>query len=247
MVFITNTTNGAIALFDDMDWGSGNHFLKIEMDATGGTNYAMIGTTQMMSVPYALYAKSAGIDSTMLATMLANDSSVSQNIYLQCVDMGVSLLCGGLGLNPSATLNSNNYNYPINYDNSIVGNYISVPHWRKFEIIGLGSDYIAGSDLMIRHHSYSNHNGTSYYNSSFVTPEVINGRVYFYMHAVNLSSGSCNTTSDIGLSIPLSNSLEIEYYASSGGGGFSLYRKSYFSIFYESTGSFKNTNIIFDK
>jgi hypothetical protein len=68
----TNTTNGAIASFDDMDWGSGNHFLKIEMDATGGTNYAMIGTTQMMSVPYALYAKSAGIDSTMLANMIGS-------------------------------------------------------------------------------------------------------------------------------------------------------------------------------
>tara|TARA_B100000795_G_scaffold64794_1_gene43863 strand:- start:48 stop:848 length:801 start_codon:yes stop_codon:yes gene_type:complete len=56
----TNTTNGATATFDDMDWGAANHFLKIEMDATGGTNYAMIGTTQMMSVPYALYAKNAG-------------------------------------------------------------------------------------------------------------------------------------------------------------------------------------------
>ena len=54
------TTNGATANFDDMDWGSGNHFLKIEMDASGGTNYSLIGTTQMMSVPYALYAKSAG-------------------------------------------------------------------------------------------------------------------------------------------------------------------------------------------
>ena len=68
----TNTTNGATASFDDMDWGSGNHFLKIEMDATGGTNYAMIGTTQMMSVPYALYAKSAGIDSAMLANMIGS-------------------------------------------------------------------------------------------------------------------------------------------------------------------------------
>ena len=68
----TNTTNGATASFDDMDWGSGNHFLKIEMDASGGTNYAIIGTTQMMSVPYALYAKSAGIDSTMLANMIGS-------------------------------------------------------------------------------------------------------------------------------------------------------------------------------
>ena len=68
----TNTTNGAIASFDDMDWGSGNHFLKIEMDATGGTNYSMIGTTQMMSVPYALYAKSAGIDSAAIAAMIGS-------------------------------------------------------------------------------------------------------------------------------------------------------------------------------
>ena len=68
----TNTTNGATASFDDMDWGSADHYLKIEMDATGGTNYAMIGTTQMMSVPYALYAKSAGIDSTMLANMIGS-------------------------------------------------------------------------------------------------------------------------------------------------------------------------------
>ena len=73
----TNTTNGATATFDDMDWGSGNHFLKIEMDATGGTNYAMIGTTQMMSVPYALYAKSAGIDSAMLANMIASSGGGS--------------------------------------------------------------------------------------------------------------------------------------------------------------------------
>jgi hypothetical protein len=68
----TNTTNGATATFDEMDWGSANHFIKIEMDATGGTNYAMIGTTQMMSVPYALYAKSAGIDSAMLANMIGS-------------------------------------------------------------------------------------------------------------------------------------------------------------------------------
>ena len=96
----TNTTNGATATFDDMDWGSGNHFLKIEMDATGGTNYAMIGTTQMMSVPYALYAKSAGIDSTMLANMIdsatvagmisANSSSNTSGVISSndlCIDV----------------------------------------------------------------------------------------------------------------------------------------------------------------
>jgi hypothetical protein len=80
----TNTTNGATATFDDMDWGSGNHFLKIEMDASGGTNYAMIGTTQMMSVPYALYAESANINYDSLANLisylLSNDSTFITNV-----------------------------------------------------------------------------------------------------------------------------------------------------------------------
>ena len=82
----TNTTNGATATFDDMDWGSGNHFLKIEMDATGGTNYTMIGTTQMMSVPYALYAKSAGIDSAMLTNMIGSIGGGGSNCNLYYPD-----------------------------------------------------------------------------------------------------------------------------------------------------------------
>ena len=74
----TNTSNGSTSNFDNMDWGSGNHFLKIEMDASGGTNYSIIGTTQMMSVPYALYAKSTNYDT--IATILLNDSSFSNSI-----------------------------------------------------------------------------------------------------------------------------------------------------------------------
>ena len=76
----TNTTNGATANFNDMDWGSGNHFLKIEMDATGGTNYLLIGTTQMMSVPYALYAESANINYDSISNLLSNDSTFITNV-----------------------------------------------------------------------------------------------------------------------------------------------------------------------
>ena len=56
----TNTTNGAQTSFGDISWGTSTHFLKIEMDVNGGSNYSFMGTNQMMSVPYALYAKSAG-------------------------------------------------------------------------------------------------------------------------------------------------------------------------------------------
>jgi hypothetical protein len=43
-----------------IDWSIDNYYLKIGMDAAGGTNFITMGTTQLLSVPYALYAKSAG-------------------------------------------------------------------------------------------------------------------------------------------------------------------------------------------
>ena len=39
-----------------VNWGSGPKFLQVELDAAGGTNYSDMGTTQLLSVPYALYA-----------------------------------------------------------------------------------------------------------------------------------------------------------------------------------------------
>lgn len=41
-------------------WASGSKYLKIEFDPTGGTSYLLSGTTQMLSVPYALFAANAG-------------------------------------------------------------------------------------------------------------------------------------------------------------------------------------------
>jgi uncharacterized protein (TIGR02145 family) len=46
--------------FSAIDWSSGPYFLKTETDPTGGTNYAIIGTSQLLSVPYSMYAKTAG-------------------------------------------------------------------------------------------------------------------------------------------------------------------------------------------
>ena len=50
----------SISSFSTINWGHNAKFLQIEMDANGGTNYIDLGTQQMMSVPYALYAISAG-------------------------------------------------------------------------------------------------------------------------------------------------------------------------------------------
>jgi len=45
--------------FDAIQWGNGLHFIKTETDPAGGTDYKISGTSQLLSVPYALYAKTA--------------------------------------------------------------------------------------------------------------------------------------------------------------------------------------------
>ena len=59
-------------VFDSISWGVDVHFLKVELDAIGGTDYSLVSTTQMMSVPYALYAENTRIDSVVVSNMIGN-------------------------------------------------------------------------------------------------------------------------------------------------------------------------------
>ena len=43
--------------FPTIDWGNGPYFVEVAADASGGANYTVMGTQQLMSVPYALYSK----------------------------------------------------------------------------------------------------------------------------------------------------------------------------------------------
>jgi len=47
--------------FATIDLANGPYFIKTETDPTGGTNYTIAGTSQLLSVPYALHAKTAEI------------------------------------------------------------------------------------------------------------------------------------------------------------------------------------------
>lgn len=50
--------SGAI---NNIAWNiSGNEYLKVEMDPTGGTSYVDMGTTRFLSVPFALHANTSG-------------------------------------------------------------------------------------------------------------------------------------------------------------------------------------------
>ena len=46
-------------LFKDINWSSETLYLRTEIDPAGGTAYNIISTTQLLSVPYTLHAKTA--------------------------------------------------------------------------------------------------------------------------------------------------------------------------------------------
>src|SRR5574343_549412 len=67
----TSNINGLVTLaigggstisgsYGTINWANGPYFIKTETDPTGGTNYTIVGVTQFLSVPYALYAANSG-------------------------------------------------------------------------------------------------------------------------------------------------------------------------------------------
>jgi hypothetical protein len=48
--------------FSGISWATGPYFLKTEIDPAGGTNYSIVGTSQLLSVPYSLYSELGGFN-----------------------------------------------------------------------------------------------------------------------------------------------------------------------------------------
>jgi hypothetical protein len=62
----TTNVNGLVSIeigggagFSTINWANDIYFIKTETDPAGGTNYTITGTSQLLSVPYALHAKTA--------------------------------------------------------------------------------------------------------------------------------------------------------------------------------------------
>jgi len=67
--------------FSTIDWASGPYFFKTETDPTGGTSLTITGTSQLLSVPYSLHAKTAeSITGTITETDPVFGESVANGI-----------------------------------------------------------------------------------------------------------------------------------------------------------------------
>ena len=65
--------------FATINWAGGSHYIKTEIDPTGGSNYTITGTQQLLSVPYAMHANTAanlgGVEGTEVGEMLYWDGN----------------------------------------------------------------------------------------------------------------------------------------------------------------------------
>jgi hypothetical protein len=115
---ITNS-NGLISLeigtgtiitgnFSTIAWEKGPYFIETQVDVNGGVNYNIIGVTQLLSVPYALHAKTAerlvGANSTspykaVIVPFTASRSITGSDIsnVIECTTSATLTLTSGFG------------------------------------------------------------------------------------------------------------------------------------------------------
>lgn len=65
--------------FTTIDWANGPYFMETAVDITGGVVYVVMGTSQLMSVPYALYAKTSGNGPQGIQGVAGNDGTDGTN------------------------------------------------------------------------------------------------------------------------------------------------------------------------
>ncbi len=82
----TTNANGLVSIeiggragFNTIDWANDIYFIKTETDPTGGSTYTITGTSQLLSVPYALHAKTA---ETFTGTITETKLTAGTNINI---------------------------------------------------------------------------------------------------------------------------------------------------------------------
>ncbi len=72
--------------FTDIDWATGSHFVQVAWDLSGGTNYEVAGTSELLSVPYALYSN------TSTKLILNDENNIPNEVIVRNGSLGLRKL-----------------------------------------------------------------------------------------------------------------------------------------------------------
>ncbi len=91
-LFSVQVGNGTpvVGSFAGVAWASADHYLKVELDTAGGSNYQVLGTSKLLSVPYALVA-----GSTPCYTVSLYGDTLHQGGDCHVIIPGISAANGG--------------------------------------------------------------------------------------------------------------------------------------------------------
>jgi len=136
----TSNTNGLVSLeigtgtvisgfFPAIDWSAGTYFIKTETDPTGATNYTITGTSQLLSVPYALYANTSS-DTEAVAVNTAKvgytEAAVSVNTDVAANTAKVGYTEAAVSVNTDVAANTAKTGITSAQANEIVANTTKV-------------------------------------------------------------------------------------------------------------------------
>jgi hypothetical protein len=97
-IFTTAIGSGApgIGTFSAINWANGPYFIRVNIDPAGGTSYSTVGTSQLLSVPYALYAETAGNAPNFIAGngITINSGTITNSSPNQTVNVTGSAVTG---------------------------------------------------------------------------------------------------------------------------------------------------------
>jgi hypothetical protein len=78
-----------IGNFTAINWAvGGGKWLKVSMDANGGTNFQLLGTSQLLSVPFALYAGNVANNGGKQTLVLSDDVTDAEALGIIAAEVG---------------------------------------------------------------------------------------------------------------------------------------------------------------
>ncbi|NLF42198.1 MAG: hypothetical protein GX587_05835 [Bacteroidales bacterium] len=133
--------NHIIGYFNDIKWGENEYILAVEIDITGGTNHTPMGSTKLISVPYALHANTA---------KSLESRSIPMSIFSAFLPDGAATFTSGYGVNSGISL-SDAVISKVNMN------------------FTLPQDYIPGSEIHIRYVVSANATGIVGFFPNFIS------------------------------------------------------------------------------
>lgn len=112
--------------FSTIDWGAKDYFIRVDLDANGGSNFSQMGTSRLLSVPFAMYALKSG------------DGNGGDDWGNQIIQHDATLIGTGTTSDP-LSVNTNQ----VNTDEqilSITGSQLSISNGNTISIPTGGSD-----------------------------------------------------------------------------------------------------------